>query len=457
MTAIFDIGKTNKKFFVFDADHREVYREYATLPLTEDEDGFPTEDVVLLTEWMQEVFGRALANPELSITALNFSAYGASFVHLNVRGEVVAPLYNYEKPYPAELEDRFYERYGPEKVFGATTGSPRSGMLNSGMQLYWLKHNRSETFTRIRYSLHLPQYLSYVFTGLPVSEYTSIGCHTGLWDYERGGYHDWVDAEGLRGLLPPVVATETSINLRYGGRNLRVGVGVHDSSAALLPYVRSQRKPFALVSTGTWSVSLNPFIAGQLRKEDLAAGGLNYMRTDGEPVRAGRLFLGQEYAEQTAWLAERFGVGEERHREVRFDPELTDHLLADYHPRFRFFRLDNQTDAPTDLPSGWDYDTAYHQLLLELTEVQRRSLDAALGDTRIRKLFVDGGFTANEVFMKLLAHRYPDVKVRTTEASLGSALGAALAISESTLSKDFLKKNFGLRKFRPFKLSGKLL
>lgn len=46
VTAIFDIGKTNKKFFLFDADFQEVYREYTSIEPIEDEDGHPTENLV---------------------------------------------------------------------------------------------------------------------------------------------------------------------------------------------------------------------------------------------------------------------------------------------------------------------------------------------------------------------------------------------------------------------------
>jgi hypothetical protein len=64
------------------------------------------------------------------------------------------------------------------------------------------------------------------------------------------------------------VSTATSINMNYGGRRMRIGVGIHDSSAALLPYVKSSKRPFVLVSTGTWSVSLNPFAQGALSTAD---------------------------------------------------------------------------------------------------------------------------------------------------------------------------------------------
>ena len=44
------------------------------------------------------------------------------------------------------------------------TASPVLGNLNSGMQLYRLKHENKEAFEEIKYALHLPQYLSFVFT-----------------------------------------------------------------------------------------------------------------------------------------------------------------------------------------------------------------------------------------------------------------------------------------------------
>ena len=56
VTAIFDIGKTNKKFFLFDTEYQEVYREYVSFDLVEDEDGHPTEDLKSLEIWLKEVF-----------------------------------------------------------------------------------------------------------------------------------------------------------------------------------------------------------------------------------------------------------------------------------------------------------------------------------------------------------------------------------------------------------------
>ena len=108
---IFDVGKTNKKIFAFDEDYRVVYQDSTPLPEIKDEDGFPCENldglIQLVVESLQEV-GR---NKEYNITAVNFSAYGASFVYLDKDGKVLLPLYNYLKPYPQNLQQQFLRIY----------------------------------------------------------------------------------------------------------------------------------------------------------------------------------------------------------------------------------------------------------------------------------------------------------------------------------------------------------
>nr|GFD24212.1 hypothetical protein [Tanacetum cinerariifolium] len=163
-----------------------------------DDDGFPCDHLPRLTQWMQDHWHRLRHHPHYTVKGVNFTAYGASFVHLGADGEPVLPLYNYLKPIPEDLAARFYAELAesPED-FTATTCSPKLGMLNSGLQLYWLKHAKPEQYAKIHTSLHLPQYLSYLLTGEKFSDFTSVGCHTALWNFERGQYHDWVQREGL--------------------------------------------------------------------------------------------------------------------------------------------------------------------------------------------------------------------------------------------------------------------
>lgn len=97
---------------------------------------------------------------------MNFSTYGASFVHIDQDGKVAGPLCNYLKAFPDELKDEFYARYGGEAEVSSKTASPVLGNLNSGMQLYRIKHRKPELYARIKYSLHLPQYLNFLVSGV---------------------------------------------------------------------------------------------------------------------------------------------------------------------------------------------------------------------------------------------------------------------------------------------------
>ena len=449
LTAIFDIGKTNKKFFLFNSTFKEVYREYVNLEEIEDEDGYPTEDLQALQNWLKSVIDRILASDRFKIRALNFSSYGASLVHLDDKGKVLTPLYNYTKPYDESLLDEFYENYGPATAFSMVTGTSRAGMLNSGMQLYWIKKRKPGIFKKIRYSLHLPQYLSYLFTGIPLSDYTSIGCHTGLWDYERKDYHRWVYEEGIDKKLPPVVSTETSINTNYSGRYIKVGVGIHDSSAALLPYIRSLKKPFILLSTGTWNIAVNPFTEGQLSASDLKDDCINYMRVNGTPVKASRLFLGKEYNHQVKELAKEYKVRPDFHRAVKFNREIYTEIQSNFRPMFGWKYL---KDLHAPATANWEhhtFETAYHQLMLELVQMQAGSIRRAIGTSDIKRLYIDGGFSDNQVFLELLSNALNKMKIRTTNASLGSAMGAAIVISDRGLNPKFLKENYALQKHIP--------
>jgi len=450
MTVIFDIGKTNKKCFVFDEAYRVVYQEYARFAEQQDEDGFPCDDLPAIVKWVQSQLQQLMHDERFTITAVNFSTYGASLVHLDRHGKPLLPLVNYLKPYPAAVQSAFYEKYGPAGTFTRQTASPQLGMLNSGLQLYWLKHQRPGLFAQIRCSLHFPQYLSYLLTGIPVSEFTSIGCHTALWDYEQKDYHDWVYAEGIDRVLPPIVATTTSINTLINGQYIKVGVGVHDSSSALLPYLKASRKPFVLLSTGTWSIALNPFSTARLTDEELQWDCLNFLRIDGDTTRAARLFLGKELSTQVAQLEAYFGEPAGAYKKVRFDAALYQRLQDNFSARFHFRYINQERAAPeaTNLDGVSTFVEAYHQLMLELAVLQITAVERAMCATPVRTLYIDGGFANNELFVRPLAQHFAGIKVRTTQSPLGSALGAAMLLANRKNSKKWLKHHYSMQKIK---------
>ena len=94
VTAIFDIGKTNKKFFLFDENLHEVYQEYIQFSTIVDDDGFECDDLDAIEQWMLRTYKAISSNEKFAVQAINFSAYGATMVHLDESLKPVTPLYN---------------------------------------------------------------------------------------------------------------------------------------------------------------------------------------------------------------------------------------------------------------------------------------------------------------------------------------------------------------------------
>lgn len=455
VTAIFDIGKTNKKFFLFDKNYKEIYRDYSRFDLIEDENGYPTDDLNAIQQWLKQIFNQILDSKKYNVKAINFSTYGATLTHIDHKGNLLTPLYNYTKPYPDKLLASFYKKYGNALDIARETGSPAEGMLNTGFQLYWLKYEKPDIYEKIWCTIHFPQYLSYLFTGIPLSEYTSIGCHTSLWSYEKNDYHDWVYEEEIHKKLPPIVTADTAITMRYKNKSMKIGVGIHDSSSALLPYLKSDPNPFILISTGTWSISLNPYNKEPLTKEELNNKCLNFMRIDGKAVKATKFFLGNEYKLQTEKLCSFFGKEYGYHHQIKFNGKTYQKLTDKFSLKFHFESLDQRNDQPLENNFNVfdDFEEAFHQLMMELTAVQVERVKLCMGNFPVEKIYIDGGFIDNDIFVKLLTLHFNTFKIRTTKSPLGSALGAAMVLSKKDIDSTFLKENYALKKHAPLILS----
>jgi L-fuculokinase len=413
--AIFDIGKTNKKVFLFDEDYKIRVEKSVQLPEIKDEDGFPCEDIDALIKWVKDSFDELLSLSEYDIKAINVSAHGASFVHIDEKGNLVAPLYNYLKPYPDELKRKFYDTYGGGNEFSRITASPVLGNLNSGMQLYWLKHERPEIYKKIKYSLHLPEYISYLFTGKLVSGITSIGCHTNVWDFTKNNYHEWVQKEGVLEKLAPIVSSKEVTPITINHQEVNVGIGLHDSSAALIPYLSCFSEPFILLSTGTWCISLNPFNHTPLTEEELKKDCLCFLTYEGKPVKASRLFAGYEHEKEIKRLAEHFHTAEDYYKNIVYQSELIK-------------RFTKQSYQSENLSIYSSYEEAYTQFIQSLVKQQITSTNLVLHNSRVTRIFVDGGFSNNPIFMNLLSLAFPSIEVYAASVAQASATGAAMAI-----------------------------
>ena len=428
--AIFDVGKTNKKLFLFNENYQIVFEKSARLIETVDEDGYPCENLESLRLSVFDSLSEIFRIKAFDVKAVNFSAYGASLVYIGEDGQTVSPLYSYLKPFPEGLSNSFYKKYGGADKFSAATASPVSGSLNSGLQLYRLKQERPDLFKKVKYALHLPQYLSFLLTGKAYSDLTSIGCHTGMWDFEKNRYHDWIELEGMALKLPPIVPADSIEKAVFLGNTYKVGVGLHDSSAALVPYLMNFTEPFILISTGTWCISLNPFNSSPLTMAQLNSDCLCYLQFKGKPVKASRLFSGYEHEKQVKRIAAHFNQDTIKYRDVPFHPEIVSGLKKQHSQTPGYNNTKESVFYKRDLNDFKNDTEAYHQLIMDLVQMQAVSTMAVIEDSSVKRIFVDGGFSKNRIFMHLLAIAFPNLEIFAASMAQASAVGAALCIHQ---------------------------
>jgi sugar (pentulose or hexulose) kinase len=428
--AVFDVGKTNKKLLLFDRSLNLVFEDEKVFEEISDDDGFECDDIEKLLIWIKDSLSGLVTAEDYELKAINFSTYGATIVYLDKDGERTAPVYNYLKPMPEDTLKGFYEKYGGVEEFSRKTASPALDMLNSGLQIYWLKYKKPHYWKKTRHILHFPQYLSYILTGQIVSDYTSIGCHTTLWDFDNWSYHKWLADESIT--LPEPVSNNKIFKYIANGKEINVGIGIHDSSASLVPYLETVTgKDFILISSGTWAINMNPFSNDKLTADELRKDCLCYISVNRKQVKSSRLFLGHIHETNCVKISNYYGVDCNEFRNVKIDTGLLKRLISE--KRFVFFPHSIPADYYADLAflkEFPDFKTAYHQLMFELTMFEINAIRLALDKKdSTENIYITGGFARNEIFTFLLATSFPDKNVYTTELHNATALGAAMAIN----------------------------
>lgn len=451
--AVFDIGKTNKKILLFDENLQLAYQKEEKFKTTVDEDGEECDDLPLMEEWMKTTLEELITGDEYDVKAVNFSTYGASLAFIDKAGKRLTPIYNYLKDIPASIQEDLFAKYGGEAEFCRRTASPALGlMLNSGIQMLWLKQQRADVFAQAESIVHFPQYLSYVLTGKIVSESTSIGCHTFLWDYDNNTYSQWLKDEGIQ--LPEPLPNTTTVDSKVAGKNLPVGIGIHDSSSSLVPYIRGSKEKFLLISTGTWCINMNPFNHTPLTAQQLKSDCLSFLSIEQNPVKSSRLFMGHIHDVNCKRLSDHFEVAEDEFKRVKTDDHYMLELLKDKESNRKFFVGDmpaDYIDTSVDLSQFKDYDEAYHQFMFDLTLLNAASIDlVSIAEDGVKNFFVSGGFARNEMFVRLLANFYPDKNIYTSEVDNSSAMGAALVVWDKMSGTSLPEIDLGLKAWKGF-------
>ncbi len=156
---------------------------------------------------------------------------------------------------------------------------------------------------------------------------------------------------------------------------------------------------------------MNPFNDLPLTDTELEADCLCYLTHEGRQVKSSRLHIGPLHEALCEKLSVRFSISPDQLTQLRFDAGLL------------------HAEAPVTTDDASDYAAAYHKGMSPLVDMQIRQLQRVIEHTSVTRIYVDGGFARNEVFMGMLSARLPALTVQAAEMPQASALGAAIGLS----------------------------
>jgi L-fuculokinase len=256
--ALLDVGKTQTKLLLIDAHSARILRQSERPSRSLPSSLGAQLDLQGIERWVCEEL--AAASQGRALHAIVPVAHGAAAVLLDADGKLLAA-----PDYENQEFESVADSYRPLRDDYAATLSPFLPLgLNLGRQLFWLQHNAPKLVARCRYLLTYAQYWAWRFCGVPASELTSLGCHTDLWLPLAGAPSRLAETQGWAGMLPALRGAQEVLGTVRSEWTMSCGLnprclclcGIHDSNASYLAYSLEvdPGAPFAVVSSGTWTV-----------------------------------------------------------------------------------------------------------------------------------------------------------------------------------------------------------
>lgn len=293
---VLDIGKSNVKLSVIEASSGKLLESLKTPNGVEQGEPYPHAPIEAIWDWYYE----GLKNLALRyrINYLSCTTHGATAVCLS-QGKVALPVADYE----AAIYEQCNAEYAKLRPDYAETLSPNLGNgLNLGRQLVWLAQTYPTEFTTVDTILMYPQYWGWLLTGRAVSEVTSLGCHTDLWNPIARTFSSLVSRLAWETLFPPLLAAGATLGTLKPELASALGLpkdcqvmnGIHDSNASLIPYLQAASSPFTVISTGTWVImaGIGSALTDMVEADDMLAN----VNAWGEPVPCIRFMGGREWS-----------------------------------------------------------------------------------------------------------------------------------------------------------------
>lgn len=417
---VVDFGKTLSKVSLWTRDGRCLDR--VTRPNERHAASPIALDTPANAQWLIEALGGFAGHPVEAIIPVS---HGAAVAGIR-DGKLAFPCIDYEWELPADE----LAAYRAQRDNFAQTGSPAlPAGLNLGAQIHYLDSiGALGGVTLMPYA----QYWAWLLTGFAVSEVTSLGCHSDLWNPSTGDYSAMAKARGWAakfaplasagdtvGTLLPALAAQTGLPAAT-----RVLAGLHDSNAALLAargFTEIADNEATVLSTGTW------FIAMRLAAEPVDTASLPEARdclvnvdAYGRPVPSARFMGGREIETLIEIDTRRVDIKPDQSALLAAVPKVVSDgamVLPTLAPGCGPFP--DSRSRWLNRPECWFERRAAACLYAAL--VANESLDLIGSKDR---LLVEGRFAEAEVFVRALASLRPGTQVYTANAHNDVSFGA---------------------------------
>jgi sugar (pentulose or hexulose) kinase len=446
LVAVIDIGKTNKKIALVDRALTVRATRQASFPARLGEDGVLVEQVEAIWAWLRRELATLFR--EQPFHAISVSTHGACWVALDGAGRPSVPVIAYEHDLgaaQAAFDGEFYRRCGPLERLQDETGSCDLPLLvNPAKGIAFAQRTWPTSWGATRAILNYPQYWGFLLTGQQAAEPTCTANHSFLFAVRDRAPSsaarllgvdrliDWDLRQPWDRLGTLSADLQSELNLPA----LPVTVGIHDSNAALLPYlVKYRGRDFVLNSTGTWCVAMHQVERVAYREDELGQKVIFNIDAFGRYHKTSFLMGGMDYGLYHGLIGG---------RDPGFDARRVDAALARgdravlpgaYPSQFPAcsggLRHGSTTVELAALRQGkgpaWFTDAASGHDLLNISlalqsEVALRRTDIGPGTA----IFVEGGFRNNPTFLAVLAALFPTNPVVVTSLAQASSAGAAL-------------------------------
>lgn len=257
---ILDLGKTHSKVTLVDLAMGSGQVTRTTTNKSAKNKNYCALDIEAIWDWFLLQLGTL--NHTFPVKQIIVTTHGAAAALIGKNdedNELIFPVMDYEVNHLDEIKAQYLKIRPP---FSETGSIDLPQGLNLGRQLFWLQHTYPKKWKEVNSILMLPQYFCWRLSGIAVSEITSLGCHTDLWDladmklsslvYQCNWQHLFPEIKPPGAVLGPIKKSlATRLNL---STHIEILNGIHDSNASLLPYLNTMEKNCNIISSGTWVV-----------------------------------------------------------------------------------------------------------------------------------------------------------------------------------------------------------